>query len=544
MDFETLTRFIICEAKVLSGQTFNNFEEFLVVFEEFYSSITNELVRIGYEFANKTELITFVKMVNLLYSWRFTTAEISNFTDNFLYGYTIPQINKEFDLLRFGENYNINIELKSDSTPEEQEQQLRKNHFYLNFLPSKTYYYSISPNTSTYIEYVPEEDKFIIILPEDFFKIIKEQNIIRCTSEEADSFFEIKNYLVSPFNDVQRFMDGKYFLTGHQMQIINEIINSTENLKSFAIKGNPGTGKSLLIYHLAKQLISLGKKVVIIHGAKVNSGQIELNSRGFSIVGIKSFSSILKNSNQYDYIIIDEAQRLRQNSKFQQLTELTSSIISSNTKFIISLDGRQTLSPEETIDNTTLLLEFIKKNGDVFSLKDKFRSNPEMSKFIQLLFKIPIDREIEIIPNEKRNISVRFFFDRKSSDEYLKMRSSDNNWNILNYTKTLRGRYFARRSEPLDNMSDFGQMSHSIIGQEFNNVIVPLDSNFYYEEGEQLNSNNGKSRKFKFLKTTSSYYPLDKMLYQNITRTRENLELVIIENYNLFIEISKLLGRV
>ncbi|HEP1430900.1 TPA: DUF2075 domain-containing protein, partial [Streptococcus pyogenes] len=199
------------------------------------------------------------------------------------------------------------------------------------------------------------------------------------------------------------------------------------------------------------------------------------------------------------YIIIDEAQRLRQNSKFQQLTELTSSIISSNTKFIISLDGRQTLSPEETIDNTTLLLEFIKKNGDVFSLKDKFRSNPEMSKFIQLLFKIPIDREIEIIPNEKRNISVRFFFDRKSSDEYLKMRSSDNNWNILNYTKTLRGRYFARRSEPLDNMSDFGQMSHSIIGQEFNNVIVPLDSNFYYEEGEQLNSNNGKSRKFKFL---------------------------------------------
>lgn len=301
MDFETLTRFIICEAKVLSGQTFNNFEEFLVVFDEFYSSITNELVRIGYEFANKTELITFVKMVNLLYSWRFTTAEISNFTDNFLYGYTIPQINKEFDLLRFGENYNINIELKSDSTPEEQEQQLRKNHFYLNFLPSKTYYFSISPNTSTYIEYVPEEDKFINILPEDFFKVIKEQNIIRCTSEEADSFFEIKNYLVSPFNDVQRFMDGKYFLTGHQMQIINEIINSTENLKSFAIKGNPGTGKSLLIYHLAKQLISLGKKVVIIHGAKVNSGQIELNSRGFSIVCIKSFSSILKNSNQYDY---------------------------------------------------------------------------------------------------------------------------------------------------------------------------------------------------------------------------------------------------
>ena len=44
----------------------------------------------------------------------------------------------------------------------------------------------------------------------------------------------------------------------------------------------------------------------------LNKGQDELNKQGFNIVSIKSFSTVMKNSNQYDFIIIDEAQRLRE----------------------------------------------------------------------------------------------------------------------------------------------------------------------------------------------------------------------------------------
>ena len=43
---------------------------------------------------------------------------------------------------------------------------------------------------------------------------------------------------------------------------------------------------------------------------------------------------------------------------------------------------------------------------------------------------------------------------------------------------------------------------------------------------------------------SDSYYPLDKMLYQNLTRTREKLEIVVIENYELFVEICNLLEKV
>lgn len=36
--------------------------------------------------------------------------------DNYYLGYSIPQIGKEFDLLRFGKNYIINIEVKTESS--------------------------------------------------------------------------------------------------------------------------------------------------------------------------------------------------------------------------------------------------------------------------------------------------------------------------------------------------------------------------------------------------------------------------------------------
>lgn len=51
--------------------------------------------------------------------------------DHFYYNYNIEQISKEFDLLRFGENYIINIELKRKSTIEKMQKQLLKNYYYL-----------------------------------------------------------------------------------------------------------------------------------------------------------------------------------------------------------------------------------------------------------------------------------------------------------------------------------------------------------------------------------------------------------------------------
>ena len=44
--------------------------------------------------------------------------------DGFFIGYSIPQIGKEFDLLRFGKDFLINIEIKSEITIARKEQKV------------------------------------------------------------------------------------------------------------------------------------------------------------------------------------------------------------------------------------------------------------------------------------------------------------------------------------------------------------------------------------------------------------------------------------
>lgn len=533
MDFKTMLSYLVSQDDEISLRNDIKHEEVYKILENKFASIMPKFKTKGYKFKDTTEVLTFAKFVFLLQEWGLKDIQFYKNTNSFLFGYIIPQINKEFDLLRFGENYNISIELKSKTTVEAQKEQLYKNYFYLNFLPTKTRYISISPDISSYIEYIPSENKYANLSGTEICDIIIKQVFLEYNTKEVDSFFDIKNYLVSPFNDVEKFLDDKYFLTPHQDQIVKKITEPSDK-KTFGIKGNPGTGKSLLVYHICKKLMEKNKKVAIVHGANLNNGQETLALHGFTIFPIKSILSVLDNAWKYDYIIVDEAQRLRQD-KGEQYTKLVKAIESSQTKFIISLDGKQTLDKYEKEENSNKLFEYIKKKGETFSLKDKFRTNPEMSRFIQLLFKIPMYKKIDLISNVDHNIIIKYFANRESGNKYISDMDSNSNWEVLNYTKDR----FNQRG--IDNMCDTGLTSHSIIGQEFDKVIVPLDSNFFYKEQTIIDRNTGENKVIKLLATTDNYYPLEKMLYQNLTRTREKIEFVIIGNRSIFNEICGLL---
>ncbi len=141
--------------------------------------------------------------------------------DQFYIGYIIEQISKEFDLLRFGEESIINIELKSKSTGERIKRQLVKNRYYLSFLEKEIFSF-------TYIA----EDKKLFYLSEnnnlietDFsFLISKLNNQELSEIENVDKLFNPSNYLVSPFNSTEAFMKGQYFLTDHQINIKKKYI--------------------------------------------------------------------------------------------------------------------------------------------------------------------------------------------------------------------------------------------------------------------------------------------------------------------------------
>ena len=64
--------------------------------------------------------------------------------DGFYFSFKIPQISKEFDLLKFNENECLNIELKSEPVPETKiKDQLIKNRHYLSHIGKKIYSFTI-----------------------------------------------------------------------------------------------------------------------------------------------------------------------------------------------------------------------------------------------------------------------------------------------------------------------------------------------------------------------------------------------------------------
>ena len=389
MDFKTMLSYLVSqddERPLINEIKLE--EDVYKILENKFISIKPKFEAKGYKFKDTIEIMTFAKFVFLLQEWGMEEIDFYKYTNSFLFGYIIPQINKEFDLLRFGSNYNICLELKSKTTLEAQKEQLCKNYFYLNFLSTETRYISISPDISSYIEYIPSKNEYVNLSGTEICNIIIGQDFLQYNTKEVDNFFDIKKYLVSPFNDVEKFLEDKYFLTPHQDQIVKEIICLSDK-KTFGIKGNPGTGKSLLVYHICKKIMEKNKKVAIVHGGNLNTGQEKLAQKGFTIFPIRNILDVLNNADLYDYIIVDEAQRLRQDIN-QQYTKLVDTINNSQTKFIISLiislDGRQTINKDEKEENSKKLFNFIKEVGKTFSLKDKFRTNPEMSRFIQLLF--------------------------------------------------------------------------------------------------------------------------------------------------------------
>ena len=139
----------------------------------------------------------------------------------FIYGYTIPQFNQEFDLLKISADNVINIELKSGMKPKEEiKKQLKRHEYFLRLLPGANFLFT----------YVSSENKL--------YKLVNGL-LVDCSFGELQSFlsasepllidldetFAPKNVLVSPLNDTEKFINGNYLLTDNQENIKKEILN-------------------------------------------------------------------------------------------------------------------------------------------------------------------------------------------------------------------------------------------------------------------------------------------------------------------------------
>lgn len=416
-------------------------------------------------------------------------------------GYSIPQIGKEFDLLRFGHNYIINIEIKTESSIEKILKQQQKNKYYLSFLDKPLHIYTFISNENKLYKLVIRNngDEIEEITFNELCNILMSQEVV--TFNNIDDLFNPSDYLVSPFNSPEKFISEGYFLTVQQEQIYKEIQTKLSDTATnfIALTGGAGTGKTLLTYHIAKETIQRGKKVLILHCAPLNSGhQILMDEYNWSIYMPK----YAPNTIDFDLIIIDEAQRMYP----YQFDKYIKEVRTLNKKCIFSYDEKQYLRDNEKQYHTK---ERIEKEllCTPYKLTDKIRTNKEIAYFIRQLFNIKKN-----IPNiDYTNIELTYCKDCYSA-KLLLQELLERGWKTPNYTPGTRS--FFHYEAYLSNDTE---SAHSVVGQEFNNVVVVIDESFKYNSQGDLIADN-------------TYYSQRQMLYQIITRTRKKLHIVIINN--------------
>lgn len=441
--------------------------------------------------------------------------------DGFYLNFKIKQISVEFDLLRFSENNVIDIELKNETDLEKIKNQLLRNQYYLTLIKPEVFSFTYCSDSNTLYQLENEELKIISF--NELSKVLLKDEII--SDINLNELFIPSKFLISPLNNTQQFLNGNYFLTEHQENIKKEILNDIENnnIKYFIIEGKPGIGKTLLIYDIAKTLINLStydNDLCIIHCGNLNDGHKQLTKEGFNIIRAREsvFEVLTKKPK---IILVDESQRFYP----LQLEAIHTYCQKNDASCIFSLDPDQTLSKnEKNYNNKDTINNY--ENKKSFTLTKKIRINDELFSFITNLFDLSKCNENIIY----KNVNINHFNCFETAKYYINFLQKKYNYYFINFTSNAS--YFPDPPYTILNNNNNKQNSHSVIGQEFDNVIVIIDSTFYYEN--------------KTLKSTGwdkvIYDPV-KMLYQAITRVRMKLSIIIIDNITVFNECLKIINR-
>ncbi len=466
----------------------------------------------------KNEVVCLQKLCNIIARHMATPFQI---LDGYYVGFSIPQIANEFDLLRFGANYIVNIELKS-KLPEDRKiktihTQMSKHHYYLKFLekPLKIY---------TYIEddgfywYNSEKDSVELVNTQHVIDTLINQHLN--TEMDPDKLFRPSNYLVSPFNKVEQFIAGEYFLTTDQAKKKKEILESIDKNEYlfFCISADAGTGKTLLTYDIAKTYQQQGKSVLILHCATLNEGQAKLiceHKWNIHPASHLQFSDVSNVIGKPDLIIVDEAHRIWEN----QLEELVFYANENEISIIFSYDPKQYLKLGEDKDiYSYLMCEFPSKTSEPRKLTKRIRTNKSMASFIKNMFAIGSSKD----NLNYENITIEYFDYAQDAKDYLNYLEQTCDWKTITFTSSLLA------SEPIDSLSCLCEKkAHNVIGQEFDKVAFAMDSNFQYSANNSLAARR-------------SYYNPQGMLYQIATRAVNELKIIVINNPELYEKLTSI----
>lgn len=430
----------------------------------------------------------------------------------FYYSYTIEQIGKEFDLLKLFEYFVLNIEIKSQMFDFEKiKNQLILNRHYLKNIQGKVLSFTYISNESKFFK-LSEIDELIEVPFCELLDIINTNE--KFITSDISEIMAPSKYLVSPFNDIDKFLNNEYFLTQQQEAIKTKIlkdINQEHKYKFYKILGNAGTGKTLLIYDIAKSL-SDNFKIAIIHCAYLNKWQVLLNEKLKNIHIYPAKILRYQIITDCDILIIDESQRIYES----QYNKLIEKVKDNNKKIIFSIGTDQIMQESEVeakinekIDNLDSIINF--------QLSDKIRTNKDLSAFITNM--VNLDK---ISPNANYDkVDIYYVLTKAEAIELIKY-LIENDYKYISLTPS--SIYITEMNE-LENDTN----THAVIGQEFDKVVMIMGTDFEYIEN-RLNSR----------RHPNPNYISSKLFYQGITRARTHLSIIVLRNPNLYQQLIKI----
>ncbi len=438
--------------------------------------------------------------------------------ENYYINYEIAQIGKEFDILRIGENSIVNIELKSQKDEPKILKQLEQNYYYLSFLQKEIYCFTFISETSEFYYFDKNNEKLELINVKTILEQIRE---IKDTETKLDDLFVPSNYLVSPFNNTEAFLKNEYFLTKNQEEIKNKILKAIDDktAKIFSIEGRAGTGKTLLAYDIARTLTDKGHKVAIVHCALSNDGIDILKQNNWNIILIKDLPLKGIEQRDVDIFIFDEAQRL--------YIDQVNGFIATNKTLIFAHDVQQKLNSKKEADKVVALIQKAARDDNHYEISTKIRQNKELASFIRKFFKLVKIAKDEIKGNDYKDVSLHYVIDNVEARHYIDYLKTKG-WNYIHLTASGINQNDKLREVEFSSR----QSAHKVIGQEFDNVVVVISSDFYYNDGKIL----------KYKDINWHYNPIE-TLFQAVSRTRKKLKFVIINNPEIYKACMKIIHR-
>lgn len=450
-------------------------------------------------------------------------AEWIRCLDGFYFSYTIEHISKEFDLLKLSADAGcvLNIELKSEAVEEERiRKQLEQNRYYLSHISRTILSYTYVMETDT-LYYCNDRGFLRECSIDELARALRRPALQDYIGENIRECFRAQDYLISPVKNPEKFLTGRYFLTNQQFDFRRQILEtfqdyekSLKEIKDFrepegpdhseeapvvSLTGGAGTGKTLLMLDLAVEL-SRKKRVLFLHGGPLREGHREIDRRLHKVsiqsgtdrtLSLPQDSGALAALRDYSFLLVDEANRLPS----EIIVRLIEAAASLRIPAVFSYDPHTILGAIPRMEDAEAVIAAHETMQ--LELSGNIRINRPIYSFLRALF-----YQKDAAPHSDYScIDILYASDRH--EEQL-------------LTSYCRARGYKLIPENSDSFR-----SGEIISQEFDKVLMVLDSRFYYDETLRLCADS----------SADMALPL---LYEGLSRAKERLCLLVVGNKTLF----------